>query len=189
MKKEFLLFALNITSLLQIACSHEVEKKFTKDDLTLVEWINPNMELIFISNQNDTVSFKTLKPIDEYLKCGGPTSCSSDTFRREFYYRKVTKDTAYNYLLASVSKKKQSTTTTIEFEGTFNYLYNNEIPLSEYMFDGTVLNDVLIEEVVYHNANMDEPNSPKKIWWSKKMGLLKYETRNGKIWNRIINEK
>ena len=106
MKKQILSIILTITSLLQIGCSYEVEKEFTKDDLTLVKWINPNMELIFVSNQNDTVSFKTLEPIDEYLKCGGPISCSSDTFKREFYYRKVTKDTAYNYMLASVSKKK-----------------------------------------------------------------------------------
>ncbi len=170
-----------------ISCSYKVDREFNKNDLKYVEWINPNKELLFVSNSQDSVFYKILEPNDNYIECGGPTSCSSDTFIRDFKYEKTTNDTTYTYKFASVSKRKHSTNTTIEFEGTFKYLYNSENSLSDYMFNGILLKDVLIDDAVYHNASMEEQKCPKKIWWSNSYGIVKYETRDNKIWERILN--
>ncbi len=45
----------------------------------------------------------------------------------------------------------------------------------------------LIDDAVYHNASMEEQKCPKKIWWSNSYGIVKYETRDNKIWERILN--
>jgi len=49
-------------------------------------------------------------------------------------------------------------------------------------FNGKQYNDILL--ITYNDFNLDCKNL-RKLWWSKKYGLLEYETCEGEIWKRI----
>jgi len=162
-----------------------VNKSFTKEDLKYMQWIEVGMNMQFISTENDTVDYRINSEKHKYYTCTNyPSSCSSDTFTKIYYYTKATRDTTYDFKFAEIEKSKNHTQTKILFEGAYNQIPSNPV-LESVNYKDENLSDVYIQELVHHSSDISPDNYMSKIWMSISKGLIKYQTGDNKIWNRV----
>lgn len=164
---------------------------FSDEDLSYIKWIKQGSKYVFVSAEKDTIIYE-ISSISDYrnnsnnpIEVGG-TFISAPT-ERIVKCKKQTKEVIEEFNFIYLTKYSNSPANiSVHFEDVDFGFNDKEFNKSYLLMDKTINDIYYFEDYQSNNANSsNEKTNVNKIWWSKSLGLLKYQTSDSLVWKRI----
>lgn len=184
MKNSKIIFVSIVVLFSVIACQTEKKEESLQEFLEKrIAWINTYETHYYLSNKNDTLSFKIVDVKEESGNGGSSVGAPDWYLSKEFYYRTSLEESSQSFIYYQLTTDDYAELHLTFLDSHFDLIDSKCEKMPNYSYKNTILKDVFIP--CKSGFEKDTTELVSKIWWSDSLGILKFTTSDGKSWDKI----